>query len=210
MTQLIVDKNRLIILEAEMINKNRKPDTETKGKAKGKTKPETTQSAPVQEEPVPEEKVTQPIKDVTPAPEATGTPTPTPETKVEPPVTAVPPAKPKPLTLVSLKLDVDAMNKCIQQMNLQLKDFEAFVALKRRPPANSSRIQIRDKVTGKIYKSKNNTYQSMLRNGELQEMVEKKLLGDTPEKNNFGAFALFRFYPDRFEEVHEQEPESTK
>jgi hypothetical protein len=88
-----------------MINKKRKPDTETKGKAKGKTPNETTESEPVQEERVPEEKVTQPVLEVAPAPtstlEPTPTPTPAPVINVEQPVTAeppaaIPPSKPKP------------------------------------------------------------------------------------------------------------------
>ena len=187
-----------------MINKKRKPDTETKGKTKGKTKPETTKPEPVQEE-----KVTEPVKEVTstPTPEPSPTPIPALETKVETPATT-PPSKPKPLTLASLKTEVDALNKCIQAMNLQLKDFEAFVALKRKPTANG-KVQIRDKVTGKIYKSKNSVYQTMLKAGELKELVEKNIFGATPEKNTFGVYALFRAYPDRFEEVHEQEPDQS-
>jgi len=191
-----------------MINKKRKPDTETKGKAKGKTPPEPTQSEPVKEEHVPEEKVTQPVLEVTPTP----TPTPTSETKVEPPAiieppATTPPSKPKPLTLVSLKTDVDALNKCLQLMDLKLEGFEAFLALKRKPTANG-KVQIRDKQTGKIYKSKNSVYQTMLKAGELKDLVEKNIFGASPEKNTFGVYALFRAYPDRFEEV--REPEKTE
>jgi len=189
-----------------MINKKRKPDTETKGKAKGKTPPETTKPEPVQEEHVPEEKVTQPVEEVTP------TPAPTPETKVEPsintePPAMTPPSKPKPLTLASLKTDVDALNKCLQLMDLKLEGFEALVALKRKP-TNNGKVQIRDKVTGKIYKSKNSVYQTMLKAGELSDLVQAGIFGSIPEKNTFGVYALFRAYPDRFEEVHE--PEKTE
>ena len=185
-----------------MINKNRKPDTETKGKVKGKTQPETTESEPVQEE-----KATQPVEESTLTP--TPTPAPTPETKVEPPAiieppATTPPSKPKPLTLVSLKTDVDALNKCLQLMDLKLEGFEAFLALKRKPTANG-KVQIRDKQTGKIYKSKNNVYQTLLREGELKDLVEKNIFGASPEKNTFGVYALFRAYPDRFEEIREPE-----
>ena len=189
-----------------MINKKRKPDTETKGKVKGKTKPEATKPEPVQEQHIPEENVKQPVLEVTPTPEPTPTPTPAPETKVEPPATILP-SKPKPLTLVSLKTDVDALNKCLQLMDLKLEGFEALVALKRKP-TNSSRIQIRDKVTGKIYKSKNSVYQTMLKAGELSDLVKAGIFGTSPEKNTFGVYALFRAYPDRFEEV--REPEKTE
>jgi hypothetical protein len=92
-------------------------------------------------------------------------------------------------------------------MGLKLEDFEAFVALKRKP-TNSSRIQIRDKVTGKIYKSKNSVYQTMLKAGELSDLVKAGIFGTSPEKNTFGVYALFRAYPDRFEEV--REPEKTE
>jgi hypothetical protein len=192
-----------------MINKKRKPDTETKGKAKEKIKPEATKSEPVQEEHVPEEKVTPPVEEVTsiPTPEPTPPPTLTPETKVEPPATTQPPSKPKPLTLASLKTDVDALNKYIQLMDLKLEGFEALLALKRKPTANG-KVQIRDKQTGKIYKSKNNVYQTLLREGELKDLVEKNIFGASPEKNTFGVYALFRAYPDRFEEV--REPEKTE
>jgi hypothetical protein len=186
-----------------MINKKRKPDTEIKGKAKEKTKSETTKPEPVQEEHVPEEKVTQPVLEVTPTP----TPTPTPETKVEPPA-ATPPSKPKPLTLVSLKTDVDALNKCLQLMDLKLEGFEALVAMKRRPPANSNKVQIRDKQTNKLYPSKNSVYQNLLKAGELKDLVDKGIFGNEPLKNTFGVYALFRAYPDRFEEV--REPEKTE
>ena len=100
-----------------MINKKRKPDTETKGKAKEKTKPETTKPEPVQEEKVPEEKVTPPIKEevaLTPTP----TPTPTPETKVVPPATVEPPAKPKPLTLSVSKRNSMYSDTLIQTLTI--------------------------------------------------------------------------------------------
>lgn len=117
-------------------------------------------------------------------------PVPEPEIKVEPP--------PKPLTMASLKIEIDELRQAIQ-------DVQSLLALKRKP-TNNSRVQIRDKQTGKIYKSKNNVYQTMLRAGELKDLVAKGIFGDIPEKNNFGWFALQRQFPDRFEEVREQEP----
>jgi hypothetical protein len=44
----------------------------------------------------------------------------------------------------------------------------------------------------------------MLKAGELKDLVAKGIFGDVPEKNTFGVYALFRAYPDRFEEVHTQ------
>jgi hypothetical protein len=186
-----------------MINKKRKPDTENKGKAKGKTKPETTQSEPVQEEHALEEKVTLPILEVT------AEPTPTPEIKIEPPVIPEPPSKPKPPTTASLKLELDELRTLTQTLTTQMTDVQSQLALKRKPTANG-KVQIRDKQTGKIYKSKNSVYQTMLKAGELKDLVDKKIFGDVPEKNTFGVYALFRAYPDRLEEVPEQEPEQTK
>jgi hypothetical protein len=92
-------------------------------------------------------------------------------------------------------------------MDLKLEGFEALVALKRKPTANG-KVQIRDKVTGKIYKSKNSVYQTMLKAGELSDLVKAGAFGASPEKNTFGVYALFRAYPDRFEEV--REPEKTE
>jgi hypothetical protein len=85
-----------------------------------------------------------------------------------------------------------------------MADVQSQLALKRKPTANN-KIQIRDKPTGKIYKSKNSVYQTMLKAGELKDLVEKGIFGDIPEKNTFGVNALFRAWPDRFEEVHNQE-----
>ena len=88
-----------------------------------------------------------------------------------------------------------------------MADVQSQLALKRKPTANN-KIQIRDKQTGKIYKSKNSVYQTLLKAGELKDLVEKGIFGDIPEKNTFGVYALFRAYPDRFEEVREQEKTS--
>ena len=179
-----------------MINKHKKP---TPVKAKTTTEKET------HTEPVQENKVTQPVEEVTPTP----APIPTPETKAEPPTTTEPPSKPKPLTMASLKSELDELRTLVQTLTTQMTDVQSQLLL-RRKPTNNGKVQIRDKQTGKIYKSKNNVYQTMLKAGELKDLVDKGIFGDVPEKNTFGVYALFRAYPDRFEEVHEQEPEQTK
>ena len=89
-----------------------------------------------------------------------------------------------------------------------MADVQSQLSLKRKPTI-STKIQIRDKETGKIYKSKNNVYQSMLKAGELSDLVKAGVFGAIPEKNTFGVYALFRAYPDRFEEIHEQVPDQT-
>ena len=150
--------------------------------------------ATTEEETQPE--IIQPAEEVTPAP----VPTPA----IESPVSTEPHPKPKPLTMASLKAEVDELHSLIQTLTTQMTDVQSQLTLKRKP-TNSSRIRIRDKQTGKIYKSKNNVYQSMLKAGELKDLVDKGIFGDVPEKNTFGVYALLRAYPGRFQEIHETE-----
>ena len=207
-----------------MINKKRKPTTKVKVTTTEETHPEVTQPEVTIPEPLQEEQVTQPAEEVTPTPapepvqeehvtppveEITPTPTPTPETKVEPPPTLEPPPKIKPLTMICLKAEINELRALIQALTTQMADVKSLLALKRKPTANG-KVQIRDKQTGKIFKSKNSVYQTMLKAGELKELVDKGIFGPIPEKNTFGVYALFRAYPDRFEEVHEQAPEKTE
>ena len=185
-----------------MINKKRKPDT--KAKTSVEKTPEAT-PAETQTEPGQEEKATQSLEEVTSA--LVPVPTPTPVINVEPPVgTEIPalPPKPKPLTMANLKGEVDELRTLIQTLTTQMADVQSQLSLKRKPTVNN-KVQIKDTVTGKIYKSKNNVYQTMLKAGELKDLVEKGIFGAIPEKNTFGVYALFRAYPDRFQEVHDQE-----
>jgi len=186
-----------------MINKKRKPGDKTKTTSE-KT-PEVTLPVETPPEPVQEEKATQPAEEATTT--LAPVPTPTPVINVEPPATVeIPalPSKPKPLTMANLKTELDELRALIQTLTTQMADVQSTLALKRKPTANG-KVQIKDTVTGKIYKSKNNVYQTMLKAGELKDLVEKGIFGAVPEKNTFGVYALFRAYPDRFEEVHDQE-----
>jgi transglutaminase/protease-like cytokinesis protein 3 len=70
----------------------------------------------------------------------------------------------------------------------------------RRPTANG-KVQIMDKQTGKIYPSKNNAYQSLLKSGDLTDLVDQGVFGPEPGKNTFGWYALVKALPDRFEEM---------
>lgn len=106
--------------------------------------------------------------------------------------------KPKPLTLASSHAEILALEQRIIQL-------EEAVSRKRKPVESNGKIQIKDKQTGKIYPSKNNVYQSLLKAGELDDLVAKGVFGKDPAKNSFGCYALFRSYPDRFEEI---KPES--
>jgi hypothetical protein len=163
-----------------MINKKRKPETKTK--AAIEQTPEATLPVDTTSEPVQEEKATQPLEEVT----ATLAPvlTPTPVIIVEPPVAAETPAlppKPKPLNMANLKVEVDELRALIQTLTTQMTDVESQLTLKRKPAANG-KVQIKDTVTDKIYKSKNNFYQTRLKAGELKDLVEKGILGAVPTK----------------------------
>ena len=83
----------------------------------------------------------------------------------------------------------------------QIAELQETLARKRKPVASNGKVQILDKQTGEIYPSKNNAYQTLLKSGELKELVDKGVFGDNPAKNTFGWYALVRELPDRFEEV---------
>ena len=106
----------------------------------------------------------------------------------------------KPLTLVHLQQEIDFLKERVQAQFLQIADLQEVLARKRKAVPNS-KIQIRDTKTGKVYPSKNNCYQSLLKSGELKDLVDKGIFGDNPKKNTFGWYALVREWPDRFEEV---------
>jgi len=142
------------------------------------TKPELVESQPTHPEPKP--------PSLTPAPE---------------------PPKPekKPLTLNYLNQELALLKKQLQEHATLISQLQETLARKRKPPASNGKVQIKDKLTGKIYKSKNNTYQSLLKSGELKELVDQIIFGDIPEKNTFGWYVLNRAWPDRFEEVKAEE-----
>ena len=117
------------------------------------------------------------------------------------------PGKEKPkatglLKLSDIQKEIESLKQTVLDHAQQIADLQAR-ALPKRKPTRNGKIQIRDKQTGKVYPSKNNAYQSLLKAGELKELVDKGIFGPEPEKNNFGWFALVRAWPDRFEEVRE-------
>ena len=127
------------------------------------------------------------------------------EVVIKPEPEPTPPLKPKPLTLISLHNEIEALRQIVEQQSALITQLLEIPARQRKSPTSNGKIQIRDKQTGKIYPSKNNVYQSLLKAGELKELVDAGVFGANPEKNSFGCYALFRSYPDRFEEVHDQE-----
>jgi hypothetical protein len=124
------------------------------------------------------------------------------ETKPQPVVEPTPaPAKPKPLTLASLSGELSALKQVVDQQSLQIKQLMETPARQRKPPTSNGKVQIKDTLTGKIYPSKNNVYQSLLKAGELDDLVKQGVFGSDPAKNSFGCYNLFRAYPGRFVEV---------
>jgi len=113
----------------------------------------------------------------------------------EPPVTSKPASEPlSPITLESLQQEIETIKLVIIQL-------QETLSRKRRPPATNNKIQILDKQTNTLYPSKNNAYQTLLKSGELQILVDKGIFGDIPQKNTFGWYVLAREWPERFEEV---------
>lgn len=132
---------------------------------------------------------------------------PKPKEDIKPTSTPKPEAK-KPMTLSSLQKELEALKQTVQDHTQLIADLQSMLALKRKPTLNS-KVQIRDKQTGKVYPSKNNCYKSLLKAGELKDLVDKGIFGSQPEKNTFGWYALVRALPDRFEEIKPAE-EKTK
>jgi hypothetical protein len=126
---------------------------------------------------------------------------------IEPTPTSVPPAKPKPLTMTSLHAEIEALRQIVDQQAILIKQLMVAPVKQRKSPLSNGKVQIKDTLTGKIYPSKNNVYQSLLKAGELKSLVDANVFGTNPEKNSFGCYNLFRAYPNRFVEV---KPEETK
>lgn len=111
------------------------------------------------------------------------------------------PVEPK---LSDIKLILDTLTATVLDHARQIGELQEALARKRKAVPNS-KVQIRDKKTGKVYPSKNNTYQSLLKAGELKDLVDAGVFGDNPVKNSFGWYALVRECPDRFAEVKAEE-----
>jgi hypothetical protein len=122
-------------------------------------------------------------------------------------LTPIPHIKAKPVTLVSLHAELEELRKVVDQQVIQIKLLMALPVRQRNPPLSNGKVQIQDTKTGKIYPSKNNVYQSLLKAGELEDLVKQGVFGSEPAKNSFGCYNLFRAYPNRFVEV---KPEETK
>ena len=115
----------------------------------------------------------------------------------------------EPLTLEGIHKELSDLKELV------LSHSELIAALlaipnKKRKPTSNGKIQILDKLTGEVYPSKNNAYQTLLKAGELKELIDKGIFGTDPEKNTFGWYALVRAWPDRFEERKVEEVSAAK
>jgi len=128
------------------------------------------------------------------------------EPKVETPQAA---QQEEPLTLESVQKELDILKELVSDHAKQIASMQEALAKKRRPTSNG-KIQILDKVTGEVYPSKNNAYQTLLKAGKLKELVDEGVFGPEPEKNTFGWYALVRAWPDRFEEKKIEETAANK
>jgi hypothetical protein len=108
---------------------------------------------------------------------------------------------PKPQTMANITKEIDTLWQAVSQQNKLITELQEAVARKRRPPASNGKVQIRDKKTGRIFPSKNNAYQTLLREGALKSLVDKGVFGADPQRNSYGWYQLVREWPDRFEEL---------
>jgi len=128
---------------------------------------------------------------------------------VLPPIVEPAPIKPKPLTMTSLHTEIEELRKIVDGQAILIKQLMEAPARQRKPPTSNGKVQIKDTLTGKIYPSKNNVYQSLLKSGELDDLVKQGVFGTDPAHNSFGCYNLFRFYKDRFIEIKSQETDAT-
>ncbi len=176
-----------------MVNKfwgwkmEKKPTTEVTTKEKPKSEAakakETTTAVKEASKPEASAKESQP-EQTTPKPEAT-----------------------KPLTMTYLNSELEALKQIVSEHGQQIAQLQEALARKRKPPASNGKVQIVYKKTGQVFQSKNSTYQTLLKAGELKELVDNGIFGGNPAKNTFGWYALVREWPERFEEVKAENSE---
>lgn len=123
----------------------------------------------------------------------------------KPEAKAVPekPKPQKPLTLVHLQQEINSLEQRVQAQSLQIADLQEALARKRKPVPNG-KVQIRDRKTGKVYPSKNNCYQSLLKSGELKDLVDKGIFGDKPRLGRIGIGLMLSVTLIEFPEFYMQ------
>jgi len=186
-----------------------------------KTEPEAVAEAehqPIVEvvaEPTPIVEPVAEVEEAEPEKSAEVLPLPVVEVVAEPAPEPKSPAKSKP-TLIALQSEIEALRQVLAQQisrNISLvylsinsygnssQATDGDTCRQRKPPTSNGKVSILDTKTGKTYPSKNNVYQSLLKAGELADLVKEGVFGSDPAKNSFGCYNLFRAYPGRFVEV---------
>lgn len=161
---------------------------------------ETPESISTEAVPEPQEESITTTPEETPAPESSTAPDYESDSTLE--ETSTPTPMPAP-TIEQLYQEVLTLKQLVIEHFGMIIELQQTTARKRKPVASNGKVQIRDKQTGKVYPSKNNVYQSLLKAGELKELVAKGVFGNDPAHNTFGIYTLMREWPDRFEEVKE-------
>jgi len=92
---------------------------------------------------------------------------PTPQAEVVVPEVA---KQEEPLTLKSIQKELNSLKELVLDHAQQITSLQDALTRKRKPTSNG-KIQILDKVTGEVYLSKNQAYQTLLKSGELKELV---------------------------------------
>ena len=169
--------------------------------------PEPVEDVPTIQIEAPVEEKTEPVQEAEPEKSAEVKPQPVVEVVVEPTPAPSPvqPSKPKPLTMSSLHAEIEELRKIVDQQGLLIKQLMETPIRQRKPPVSNGKVQIKDTLTGKVYPSKNNVYQTLLKAGELEDLVKQGVFGPIPEKNSFGCYNLFRAFPGRFIEIKPEE-----
>jgi len=96
----------------------------------------------------------------------------------EPQSETLPPPEPETTPAITL----ESLQQEIETIKLTIIQLQETLARKRKPPASNGKVQILDKQTNTLYPSKNNAYQTLLKSGELQTLVDKGIFGDIPRR----------------------------
>jgi hypothetical protein len=112
----------------------------------------------------------------------------------------------EPITMLGIVKAIGILRDELAKQSAVVSMLAQELARKRKAVPNG-KVQIKDTLTGKVYKSKNNAYKSLLGSGELAELVKQGVFGPDPAKNTFGWYALNRAFPNRFEEIKAESPE---
>ncbi|MBA7632251.1 hypothetical protein ES703_39794 [subsurface metagenome] len=101
------------------------------------------------------------------------------------------PATPAP-TLENLFEELQSLKQLAGEHTNLIAQLQETLARKRKPPASNGKVQILDKQTGKTYPSKNNAYQTLLKSGELKDLVADGFDGELQGYTNACTLILLK------------------